>query len=85
MREDYLSGEQEDLTPDEKEFDKALRPVIFDDFSGAGSIGSYDGDIVDHSFDDDTSERFVRCGVDETICFLPDRCNYCWHIKILLA
>jgi Holliday junction DNA helicase RuvB len=38
MREDYLSGEQEDLTPDEKEFDKALRPVIFDDFSGQDKV-----------------------------------------------
>ncbi|RLD23329.1 MAG: Holliday junction branch migration DNA helicase RuvB [Bacteroidetes bacterium] len=38
MREDYLSGEQEDLTPDAKEFDKALRPVIFDDFSGQEKV-----------------------------------------------
>ena len=38
MREDYLSGEQEDLTPDEKEFDKALRPIIFDDFSGQEKV-----------------------------------------------
>lgn len=38
MREDYLSGDQEDLTPDEKEFDKALRPIIFDDFSGQDKV-----------------------------------------------
>ena len=34
MREDYLSGEEEDLTPEENEFDKALRPVNFEDFAG---------------------------------------------------
>ena len=38
MREDYLSGEQEDLTPEENEFDKALRPVIFDDFTGQEKV-----------------------------------------------
>ena len=38
MREDYLSGDQEDLTPEEKEFDKALRPIIFDDFSGQEKV-----------------------------------------------
>ena len=38
MREDYLSGEQEDLTPEENEFDKALRPVIFDDFTGQDKV-----------------------------------------------
>ena len=38
MREDYLSGEQEDLTPEEKDFDRALRPVIFDDFSGQDKV-----------------------------------------------
>ena len=38
MREDYLSGDQEDLTPAEKEFDKALRPIIFDDFSGQEKV-----------------------------------------------
>lgn len=38
MREDYLSGEQDDLTPDEKEFDKALRPIVFEDFSGQEKV-----------------------------------------------
>lgn len=38
MREDYLSGEQEDLAPEEKEFDKALRPIIFDDFCGQEKV-----------------------------------------------
>ncbi len=38
MREDYLSGEQEDLTPEEKDFDRALRPVIFDDFCGQDKV-----------------------------------------------
>jgi Holliday junction DNA helicase RuvB len=38
MREDYLSGEQEDLTPEETEFDRALRPIIFDDFSGQDKV-----------------------------------------------
>jgi Holliday junction DNA helicase RuvB len=38
MREDYLSGEQEDVTPEENEFDKALRPVIFEDFSGQDKV-----------------------------------------------
>ena len=38
MREDYLSGEQEGLTPDEKEFDKALRPVNFKDFTGQDKV-----------------------------------------------
>lgn len=38
MREDYLSGEPEDLTPEEKDFDRALRPVIFDDFSGQEKV-----------------------------------------------
>jgi Holliday junction DNA helicase RuvB len=38
MREDYLSGEQEDPTPEENEFDKALRPAIFDDFTGQDKV-----------------------------------------------
>jgi holliday junction DNA helicase RuvB len=38
MREDYLSGEQEDLTPEENEFDKALRPVNFADFTGQHKV-----------------------------------------------
>jgi len=38
MREDYLSGEEEDLTPEEKEFDKALRPINFHDFTGQDKV-----------------------------------------------
>lgn len=38
MREDYLSGDDEQFSPDEKEFDKALRPLSFEDFSGQGKI-----------------------------------------------
>ena len=38
MREDYLTGDAESLNPQEKEFDKALRPLSFLDFSGQGKI-----------------------------------------------
>lgn len=38
MREDYLSGDGSDLSNDEQEFDKALRPLSFDDFSGQNKI-----------------------------------------------
>lgn len=38
MREDYLTGDAESLNPQEKEFDKALRPLSFEDFSGQGKI-----------------------------------------------
>lgn len=38
MREDYLSGDDAGLTNEEKEFDKALRPLSFDDFSGQNKI-----------------------------------------------
>ena len=38
MREDYLTGDSESLNPQEKEFDKALRPLSFFDFSGQGKI-----------------------------------------------
>src|SRR3954462_10005389 len=34
MREDYLKGEGEGLNAQEKEFEKALRPLSFDDFTG---------------------------------------------------
>lgn len=34
MREDYLDGEGAGLTNEEKELDKALRPLSFSDFSG---------------------------------------------------
>ncbi|MHA8066084.1 Holliday junction branch migration DNA helicase RuvB [Aquirufa sp. ROCK2-A2] len=38
MREDYLTGESESLNPQEKEYDKALRPLSFLDFAGQGKI-----------------------------------------------
>jgi Holliday junction DNA helicase RuvB len=38
MREDYLTGDSESLNPQEKEFDKALRPLSFLDFAGQGKI-----------------------------------------------
>lgn len=38
MREDYLSGEQEGLTPEEKELDKALRPNNFGEFTGQDKV-----------------------------------------------
>ncbi len=38
MREDYLSAEGDDLSSSEKEFEKALRPLSFEDFTGQGKI-----------------------------------------------
>jgi len=38
MREDYLSGEEEGMTSEEKEFDKALRPNNFGDFTGQDKV-----------------------------------------------
>jgi Holliday junction DNA helicase RuvB len=38
MREDYLKADNEDSTPAEKEIEKALRPLSFDDFSGQDNI-----------------------------------------------
>ncbi|WP_205504013.1 Holliday junction branch migration DNA helicase RuvB [Rufibacter psychrotolerans] len=38
MREDYLKGSAESLTPAEKEFDKALRPLDFGDFTGQEKV-----------------------------------------------
>lgn len=38
MREDYLKGDKEDLTPSDKELDKALRPISFDDFAGQDKV-----------------------------------------------
>ena len=38
MREDYLSGEGEHLNSSEKEFEKALRPLSFDDFTGQKKV-----------------------------------------------
>lgn len=34
MREEYLRGDQESLSPGDKEIEKALRPLSFDDFTG---------------------------------------------------
>jgi len=38
MREDYLTGEDESYKPEEKEFEKALRPLSFDDFTGQDQV-----------------------------------------------
>ncbi len=38
MREDYLSGDEENLSPAEKEVEKALRPLTFGDFTGQFKI-----------------------------------------------
>lgn len=38
MREDYLKGDGEALNPQEKEFEKALRPLSFDDFTGQQKV-----------------------------------------------
>ncbi|MTI20350.1 Holliday junction branch migration DNA helicase RuvB [Fulvivirga sp. RKSG066] len=38
MREDYLSGEGEGLSSEEKEFERALRPLNFGDFTGQQKV-----------------------------------------------
>ncbi len=38
MREDYLKGEQEQPDPDEREFERALRPLSFQDFAGQQKV-----------------------------------------------
>jgi holliday junction DNA helicase RuvB len=38
MREDYLKGDGEGLDPIEKDIERALRPISFDDFSGQDKI-----------------------------------------------
>lgn len=38
MREDYLSGNEEQLSSSEKEFEKALRPLSFSDFTGQQKV-----------------------------------------------
>jgi holliday junction DNA helicase RuvB len=38
MREDYLNTEEESLSPNEKDIERALRPVNFDDFTGQAKI-----------------------------------------------
>jgi len=38
MREDYLQGEADDLNPIEREIEKVLRPLTFEDFTGQQKI-----------------------------------------------
>lgn len=38
MREDYLKGETDGLKADEREFEKALRPLSFSDFTGQHKV-----------------------------------------------
>ncbi|QDH78229.1 Holliday junction branch migration DNA helicase RuvB [Echinicola soli] len=38
MREDYLKGDDEHMNQTDKEFEKALRPLSFDDFTGQQKI-----------------------------------------------
>ncbi|MBS1680988.1 MAG: Holliday junction branch migration DNA helicase RuvB [Bacteroidetes bacterium] len=38
MREDYLKGDNEGLTASDKEFEKALRPLSFTDFTGQQKV-----------------------------------------------
>jgi holliday junction DNA helicase RuvB len=38
MREDYLTGDDEHFNPEEKEFEKALRPLSFSDFTGQEKV-----------------------------------------------
>lgn len=38
MREDYLQPDEDGMTPSEKEIEKALRPLSFDDFSGQKKV-----------------------------------------------
>ncbi|UXP34158.1 Holliday junction branch migration DNA helicase RuvB [Reichenbachiella agarivorans] len=38
MREDYLNPEDENMVPEEVEFEKALRPLSFDDFAGQQKV-----------------------------------------------
>ena len=38
MRKDYLTGEEEKLSVSDKEIEKALRPLSFEDFTGQDKI-----------------------------------------------
>src|SRR6187401_1320885 len=38
MREEYLTGSDDHMSPAEKEFDKALRPLDFSDFTGQEKV-----------------------------------------------
>lgn len=38
MRQDFLTGEDDEMSPIDKDFDRALRPISFEDFSGQDKI-----------------------------------------------
>jgi Holliday junction DNA helicase RuvB len=38
MRQDFLTGDDEGMSPGEKDFERALRPISFQDFSGQDKI-----------------------------------------------
>lgn len=38
MREDYLTGDEESFSPEEKDFERALRPLDFSDFTGQHKV-----------------------------------------------
>ena len=38
MREDYLRGDDEEMDSVEKDIDRALRPLSFDDFAGQDKV-----------------------------------------------
>lgn len=38
MRQDFLTGNDDDLSPLDKDFERALRPISFEDFSGQDKI-----------------------------------------------
>lgn len=38
MREDYLKGHHEGMNPEDREFERALRPLSFNDFSGQQKV-----------------------------------------------
>ncbi len=38
MREDYLQGDEERLSPEDRELEKSLRPLSFDDFTGQEKV-----------------------------------------------
>ena len=38
MREDYLTGDESNLGPKDREFERALRPLSFEDFTGQAKI-----------------------------------------------
>lgn len=38
MRQDYLKGDSQHFSPEERDFEKSLRPLSFSDFTGQGKI-----------------------------------------------